>query len=132
VDARHGSFDFLGYHFEGTQRWVREKSHTRLKETLRGKTKRTSGQSLKSIIAAVNRTLRGWFAYFQNSSRKSDFDKVDRFVRQRLRSILKKRTKRKGCAKGGDDHRWKNAFFTDQGLYSLVAAHASARQSLRR
>lgn len=77
----------------------------------------------------MNRTLRGWFAYFQHSSRKSDFDRVDRFTRQRLRAILKKRTKRKGCAQGGDYHRWRNAFFTEQGLYSLVAAHASVRQS---
>lgn len=43
VDVRSDGFEFLGYRFEGTQRWVREKSYARLKETLRGKTKRTSG-----------------------------------------------------------------------------------------
>jgi hypothetical protein len=37
--------------------------------------------------------------------------------------------KRRGVAKGWDFHRWPNAFFTEQGLYSLVAAHASACQS---
>lgn len=132
VDVRNDGFDFLGYHFHGTRHWVREKSLGKLKATVRAKTKRTSGQSLKSIIADVNRSLRGWMAYFQHSTRSSDFATIDRFVRQRLRAILKKRTKRRGCAKGKDDHRWKNAFFTEQGLYSLVAAHALVRQSLQR
>ena len=131
VDARSEGFDFLGYHFRGTQHWVREKSLKKLKQTLRGKTKRKSGDSLPFVIADVNRTLRGWFAYFQHS-RPFVFAPLDRFVRQRLRAILKKRTHRRGCAKGGDYHRWKNAFFTEQGLFSLVAAHATACQSLPR
>ncbi len=51
---------------------------------------------------------------------------------QRLRAIRKKRSKRRGCAKGGDFPRRTNAFFTEQRLLSLVAAHASVSQSLRR
>jgi len=31
-----------------------------------------------------------------------------------------------------DHHRWPNAYFAAQGLYSLVAAHAAARQSVQR
>jgi RNA-directed DNA polymerase len=135
VDVRSEGFDFLGYHFRGTRRgirhWARQKSIRKLKDTLRAKTKRTSGKSLKSIIADVNRVLQGWFAYFQHS-RPFVFVPLDRWVRQRLRAILRKRSKRRGVAKGWDFHRWPNAFFADQGLYSLVAAHASARQSSRR
>ena len=135
VDARNDGFDFLGYHFRGTRRgirrWAREKSIRKLKDTLRAKTRRTSGDSLQSIIADVNRVLRGWFGYFQHS-RPFVFPPLDRWVRQRLRAILRKRRKRRGVAKGWDFHRWPNAFFADQGLFSLVAAHASACQSSRR
>jgi RNA-directed DNA polymerase len=135
VDTVTEGFDFLGYHFRGTRRgiryWVRAKSLRKLKDTLRPKTKRTSGRSLQSTIADVNQVLRGWFAYFQHS-RPFVFAPVDRWVRQRLRAILRKRSKRRGVAKGWDFHRWPNAFFAEQGLYSLVTAHAMACQSSRR
>ena len=39
---------------------------------------------------------------------------------------------RKGRGRGADHQRWPNAFFAEQGLFSLVAAHAQARQSSRR
>lgn len=135
VDVRTEGFDFLGYHFRGTRHgirhWTRDKSVGKLKQTLRTKTKRTSGKSLQFIIADVNRTLHGWFVYFQHS-RPFVLAPLDRFIRQRLRAILRKRRKRRGCAKGWDFHRWPNAFFAEQGLFSLVAAHASACQSSRR
>jgi RNA-directed DNA polymerase len=135
VDARRDGFDFLGYHFQGTSRgirhWAREKSLKKLKETLRAKTRRTSGRSLRCILVDVNRVLRGWFVYFQHS-RPFVFARLDRWVRQRLRAILRKRRNRRGVAKGWDFHRWPNAFFAEQGLYSLVAAHAAVCQSSRR
>lgn len=131
VDARAEGFDFLGYHFRGTKHWARDKSIQKLKDALRLKTPRTSGHSLQFIIADVNRTLRGWFAYFQHS-RPFVFERLDARVRQRLRAILRKRSKRRGNAKGGDFHRWPNAFFAEHGLFSLVAAHATACQPSRR
>jgi RNA-directed DNA polymerase len=131
VDARTDGFDFLGYHFRGSKHWVRDKSLRKLKDSLRAKTRRTSGDSLQFIIADVNRTLRGWFAYFQHG-RPYHFALLDRWIRQRLRAILRKRSKRRGCAKGWDFHRWPNAFFAEQGLFSLVAAHCSVCQPSRR
>ncbi len=132
VDVREEGFDFLGYRFANTRKgirhWASEKSMRKLKNTLRAKTKRTNGNSLKFVIAGVNRTLRGWFAYFQHS-RPWVFALLDRFTRQRLRAILKKRQKRRGCAKGWDYHRWKNSFFVEHGLFNLKTAHASACQS---
>ena len=131
VDSRTEGFDFLGYHFRGREHWPREKSLKKLKDTVRAKTKRTDGRSLAVIIADVNVTLRGWFGYFQHSHVWT-FGDVDRFVRQRLRAILRKRSQRRGCAWGMDFHRWRNAYFTGQGLYSLAAAHVAVSQSLRR
>jgi RNA-directed DNA polymerase len=131
ADAGTDGFDFLGYRFRDGQHWPRDKSLRKLKDTVRAKTKRANGHSLQFIIGRVNETLRGWFAYFQHSP-PWVFERLDRFVRQRLRAILRKRTKRRGCPKGGDFLRWPNAFFATQGLYSLVAAHALACQSSRR
>ncbi len=39
-------FDFLGYRFEAGKRWVRKKSLVRIKDGIRGKTRRTRGESL--------------------------------------------------------------------------------------
>jgi len=132
VDARQaGGFDFLGYHFAAGERWPRAKSLGKFKDTIRGKTRRTYGQSLAVIITDVNRTMRGWIEYFQHS-RRFIFEVLDSWVRMRLRSILRHRQGRRGRGRGTDHHRWPNAFFAEQGLFSLVAAHDSIRQSSRR
>jgi RNA-directed DNA polymerase len=132
VDATApGGFDFLGYHFERGYRWPRRKSLRKLKDRLRATTRRTNGHSLLVIIANVNRTLQGWFAYFKHSH-GTTFDPLDQWVRMRLRSILRKRQGRRGRGRGADHQRWPNAFFATQGLFSLTTAHASACQSVQR
>ena len=129
--AQAGGFDFLGYHFERGEKRPRRKSLKKFKDTIRAKTKRNTGQSLQVIIANVNRTTKGWFAYFKHSHRYT-FDPLDPFIRQRLRSLLRRRSRRYGIASGGDYRRWPNAFFAEQGLFSLCLAHAELRQSLKR
>ena len=132
VDAtKPGGFDFLGYHFERGMRWPRAKSVKRLKDKLRAKTKRTNGFSFEVIIRNVNRTLKGWFEYFRHSHRTT-FPRLDKWIRMRLRSILRRRRGGKGRARGRDHQRWPNAFFAEQGLHSLKAAHAEARRSAGR
>lgn len=132
VDARVEGFAFLGYLFQGNDRVPREKSLQKLKETLRQKTKRTSGDSLTFIINDVNRTLRGWFAYFQHCRPLWIYGNLDGWLRMRLRSMLRKRIGLSGRARGDDNHRWPNRFFAAHGLFSLKAAHAQAVQSLTR
>jgi RNA-directed DNA polymerase len=131
VNATEDAFEFLGYRFEKGKRYPRAKSLTKLKDTIRAKTKRTSGQSLQMIIESLNPTLRGWFGYFKHSY-KTTFPTLDGWIRMRLRSILRKRHGRKGRGRGLDHHRWPNAFFAEHGLYSLKAAHALACQSSQR
>lgn len=131
VDVRSAGFEFLGYRFVKHRRFPRRKSLAKFKETIRAQTKRTSGDSLSAIVANVNRTLRGWFAYFQHSW-KTTFPDLDGWVRMRLRSILRKRAGRHGRGRGTDHQRWPNAFFAGHGLFHLVAAHALAVQSSRR
>lgn len=125
-----GGFDFLGYHFEHGHRWPRAKSLRRLKDAVRQKTRRTNGHSLAVIIADVNRTLVGWLDYFKHSHRS--FRDLDKWIRMRLRSILRKRHHRRGRGRGLDHQRWPVAFFTTQGLFSLAHAHAAFRQSCGR
>jgi RNA-directed DNA polymerase len=131
VDARQESFEFLGYRFDRGRKYPREKSRKKFRDTIRAKTRRTNGQSLKVIIEDLNRTLKGWFEYFKHSY-QTTFSSEDGWIRGRLRCVLRKRQGHKGRARGDDHHRWPNRFFTEQGLYSLTAAHARACQSLRR
>jgi len=133
VDEREEGFDFLGYHFEAGKRWPRTKSRKKFRDTIRAKTKRTSGHSMTQIVADVNRTLRGWFEYFKHSHCPT-FRMEDGWIRRRLRSILRKRSRRNGSAKasGADQTRWPNAYFAAFGLYSLQDAHALICQSSRR
>jgi RNA-directed DNA polymerase len=130
VDAVTEGFDFLGYRFEHGDRFPRAKSLKKLQDTIRLKTRRAHGQSLEFIIADVNRTLRGWFGYFKHVTKRYVFKDLDVWVRMRLRSLLRKRSGRRGTARRGKDcQRWNLAFFATQGLYNLTTAHVLACQS---
>jgi RNA-directed DNA polymerase len=129
VDAsQRGGFDFLGYHFERGKKWSRRKSLDKLKDAVRSKTRRNNGRSMRAICEDLNLTLRGWFEYFKHSA-PHVLESIDGYVRGRLRSILRRRRKRKGRAKGIDQYRWPNNFFSAVGLFSLKQAHAAARRS---
>jgi RNA-directed DNA polymerase len=54
VDETQEGFDFLGYHFQRGRRWPREKSRKKFRDTIRAKTRRTNGQSLKVITEDLN------------------------------------------------------------------------------
>lgn len=128
VDAtQKGGFDFLGYHFEQGTRWPRKKSLAKLKDALRDRTHRANGHSLEEIIARINRTLIGWFGYFKHSH-FTTFEPLDRWIRMRLRSVLRRRRGGRGRGRGRDHQRWPNAFFAAHGLFSLTKAHARASQ----
>jgi RNA-directed DNA polymerase len=76
-------FEFLGYRFEAGQRYARRKSLTNLKDSIRAKTGRSPGDSLKRVIADLNPSLRGWFGYFKHA-RPYVFKILNGFVRRRL------------------------------------------------
>jgi RNA-directed DNA polymerase len=126
--SQAGGFDFLGYHFERGMKWPRKKSMDKLKDTIRGKTQRTDGRSLKAICEDLNRTLRGWFGYFKHS-KDNVFESVDGYTRGRLRSILRKRRGKHGHGRGRDNQRWPNDYFSAMGLFSLKQAYIAACRS---
>ena len=122
-------FEFLGYRFEAGKRWVRKKSLMSLKDKIRAKTKRNEGNSIGYVIASLNPTLRGWYAYFQHAHRFT-FPTIDGFVRRRLRAMLRRQKHRPGQGRCLNDHKqWPNAFFADLGLFTMSNAHRLARQS---
>jgi RNA-directed DNA polymerase len=125
-------FDFLGYHFERTskgnlRRWPRKKSVANFKEGVREHTKRNNGHSLATIVAKVNRQLRGFFEYFKQSHART-LDELDGWVRMRLRSILRRRRHRRGRGRGRDHNRWPNSFFGELGLFSMSRAREQLAQ----
>ena len=71
-----------------------------MRERVRAKTPRLDGRRLTDIVTDVNRSLRGWYHYFQHR-RANVFAVVDAYVRRRMRSLLKKEARpdptRTGC-----------------------------------
>ena len=122
-------FDFLGWHFERGLKWPRKKSLDRFKEALREETPRNSGESLPAIIARLNRRLRGWYNYFKGGV-KNIYRRIDEWLRQRLRSILRRRNGRKGRGRGRDHNDYPIDYFANLKLISLYAsAWETASQS---
>ena len=126
-----GGFDFLGYHFERTdRRWPREKSRTSLEHKLHQLTRRNCGENLAELIGeTLNPILRGWLNYFRRSSNAADFRSLDSYLRARLRAILRKRRGLRGRSRGCDHQRWPNCYFAELGLLSLEQLWRSLKSS---
>jgi RNA-directed DNA polymerase len=115
------SFEFLGYHFEQDRCSPREKSVEKLKESVRGKTKRGKRGSLEEIIQDINQVLKGWFEYFRHSTEAQGFNDLDIWVAARLRNVMRRRL---GSGRARCQDLWPDSCFSDQGLFSLGDAHA--------
>ena len=126
VDLHEAGFDFLGYHFRAGKpglprivKWPRAKSSKKLRQSLKPLTRRANGRSLEAIIQLLNPKLRGWFAYYKHSNRRT-FGSVDGCVRGRLRSMLRKRRGLKGRGRGADHHRWPNTYFHEDCVRNVL------------
>jgi RNA-directed DNA polymerase len=131
--AEKGGFDFLGYHFEqyregAGKKWPRQKSQQKLRERLRSKLARSRSGSIGQIMKEINPILRGWYGYFKYSL-SSAMQRVDEWVRERTRHILRRRKKRQGMVKGKERTEYRMAWFAEQGLFSLKDAQAKLFQS---
>ena len=109
----------LGRHFALGYRWPREKSQKRFKDAIRQQTGRSDGRSLEVIIQSVNRRVCGWGNYFRGGVRNVP-ERLDQWLRMRLRSILRHREKREGRGRGLDHQRYPNAYFDRAGLTFLT------------
>jgi RNA-directed DNA polymerase len=133
MDTTGASFDFLGYRFLNSKSRVKRvpspKSIKKFRDNIRPYVKKCNGHSLSCIIVRIKPIMRGWFEYYKHSW-KYVFRNLDGWVRMRLRTILRKRQKKKGRGKGSSNVKWPNKFFEDNGFFSLENAYLSYRQSL--
>ena len=130
-------FDFLGYRFKRTisrmrlRRFIRPKSLANIRQRIKPLTRRTNGKSMDQILTKLNPVLRGVHEYFHHAW-EGQLKEVDGWVRTRLRSILRKREKRKGITRGWERMKWPNHYFDRHGLLSLEQARRKKLISLRR
>jgi RNA-directed DNA polymerase len=131
------SFEFLGYKFwhgkasGRIRRFIRFKSEKKFREAIKPLTRRTSGKSMSAIAQMLKPRLVGFYNYFRHAGASSLVD-MDRWIRVRLRSILRKRAGRRGKGRGLDHHRWPNSYFVSIGLFNLEAAQKLELMSLRK
>lgn len=94
-------------------------------------TKRFNPYSMQTIINKIKPIQRGWFEYYKHCHKKT-FSDVDGWTRRRLRSILKRREKRRGIATTYKDNiRYPNKIFDSYEFFSLARAHRELCQSFK-
>lgn len=123
-------FDFLGYRFKRSKRGklnrlASPKSEKNLRAKVGAFTHRCNGHSMAVIIKRCNESLKGWFEYFKQACIWTHLA-IDKWIRMRLRSILRMRRKGRGRGRGLDHIRWPNKYFANLGLFSLAAAREEA------
>lgn len=130
-------FDFVGFEFRlwgGRPGWSvkfpKESRVKRMKDRVRELTPRTLGVNLGVMIAKLNLVLQGWHGYFVGSVIRNMIE-LDKWIRMRIRSILRYRQRKRGRGRGSDHQAWPNDWFNKQGLFSLATATVKARRSPR-
>jgi RNA-directed DNA polymerase len=89
--ARQWARKFLGFSFtSGTKpkRRVAPQALNRLKEQVRELTRRTRGISLKEMIEELAIYLKGWRGYFAFSETPTVFQRLDKWIRRRIRCFV--------------------------------------------
>ena len=83
------------------KRQIAPKAILRFKEKLRELTGRTRGVKVERMAEALGRYLRGWVGYIGNSQRPSVLDELERWLRRRLRSVIRKLRRVGSCKNCG-------------------------------
>ncbi len=152
-----GARKFLGHRLLRDGRLgIAPESLDRAKHRLRQITKRNRGISLARMIAEVNAFLSGWLTYFRHAQCKTHLQRLDKWLRHRLRCLRIKHCKRTkplvdflkrqgvptkrawmGAASGKGWWRTANcppikeampiAWFRSQGLVSLTERHLASQ-----
>lgn len=130
VDLRRGkeSFVFLGCTIRKKrsiqrnprrwymQRWPSPKATQKLRDRVREMTDaRAAGKDLKALLADLTPVLRGWGNYFRTGNAEREFNKMDRYVYQRLTRWLYRR----GGQRARRFVKWTSQMFWDMGLHKL-------------
>src|SRR6266567_994605 len=95
--ARPQERKFLGFSFTGgrePKRRIAPKALLRCKQRVRELTRRTRGISLEQMTKQLATYVRGWKSYFGFSQTPSVLQKLEAWMRRRLRSVIWKQWKR--------------------------------------
>ena len=84
---------FLGFQILRGKIRVSNKARTKLKEKVRGVTRRNNPLSMSENVWELNKYLQGWVAYFGIQEFKKIFGDLDAWIRNRLRSMQLKKWK---------------------------------------
>ncbi len=103
-------------------KWSQAKRLGQLKDRVRAQTARLDGRSWEHIVTGLNRSLRGWYGYFQHSQANT-FATVDGHVRRRLRSRLEKQRGRTRSGPGAVPQHWPKECFARRRRLSLATEH---------
>jgi len=86
---------FLGHTFLSKGRLgLSQKNEDRFKAKLKEMTRRKRGESLETILKQLTSVQRGWLNYFQHATMKSKMEKIDGWLRRRLKCFRLKQCKR--------------------------------------
>src|ERR1700746_1262364 len=94
--ARQGQRKFLGFSFTREtepRRRIAPKAIARFKERIREQTQRTRGISLTQMVKDLATYLRGWLGYFDDCQTPSVLQRLETWLRRRLRSAVWKQWK---------------------------------------
>jgi len=136
VDLSRGreGFDFLGCHLRKRmsgpiwvrarqrvyylQRWPSQRALRQVRARVRALTpRRRCHDDLRTVIADVNRVVRGWGQYFRTGNATTKFIQVDLYVVERLRRLLRQRAGSRLAP--GRAVTWRRPFFETLGLCRL-------------
>ena len=95
--ARPWRRKFLGYSMtmeKSPRLKVSVESEKRFKSEVRRRMRRGRGMSLPSFILELKPKLRGWYKYFRLNEVKAIFERLDEWLRRRLRLLLWRRWKK--------------------------------------
>lgn len=148
---------FLGFSFltnKGATIRIAPKKLEQLKERVREITSRARGISMESRMKELNRYLMGWIGYFRLASAKTHCERLDEWIRRRLRMCLWKQWKlpksrlrnlralgvpewaarmmanaRRGCweMSRNINNALNRSYWSDQGLLSLTTRYLETR-----
>jgi len=122
----HKGFEFLGFHFRRGVLGPRQRSIEKFRADVRKKTRRQQGTNVETVIEELNPTLRGWGRYFGPGNVHKTFERLDKWMRMRVRNFRIKRRNH------NDNWRNPNETLAEWGLLSLLTCRPEHRLTYRR
>lgn len=93
--SRCYELNFLGHSImTGGRLGLSKQSEDRLKGKVKAITRRNRGVSLEQMLKELNSLLQGWLIYFHRASMKNKIERIDGWIRRRLRCVRLKQCKR--------------------------------------